>query len=89
MLKFTLKAKIHRSRAKKEREGKKEIQIKHKNSGDMSSGENLIGVMKTRRVDNIPSRMDHGDLRDIFSRYGDVGDVHIPKDFRTGESRGL
>jgi len=47
--------------------------------------EGLISI----KVDNIPNRFGPIDLREMFGRYGDIGDVHIPKDKWTGENRGF
>lgn len=40
------------------------------------------------KVDNITYRTNVEDLRDAFSKYGSIGDIFIPRDPRTFESRG-
>jgi hypothetical protein len=47
--------------------------------------ENMISL----KVDNLTYRTNSEDLKKIFSKYGQVGDVYIPKDRFTRESRGF
>ena len=42
----------------------------------------------TFKVDNLTYRTTPEDLRRAFDRYGDVGDVYIPRDRFSRESRG-
>ena len=44
--------------------------------------------MVSLKVDNLTYRTTPDDLRRAFERYGDVGDVYIPRDRFTRESRG-
>ncbi len=38
---------------------------------------------------NLTFRTTTADLMKLFDKFGPIGDVHIPKDFRTGESKGF
>jgi arginine/serine-rich splicing factor 2 len=40
-------------------------------------------------VDNLSYRTDIEDVRRLFERYGDIGDVYIPRDRRSNQSRGF
>ena len=44
--------------------------------------------MVSLKVDNLTYRTTPEDLRRAFDRYGDVGDVYIPRDRFSRESRG-
>ena len=46
-----------------------------------------ISTMTSLKVDNITYRTTIDDLKRIFDKYGEIGDVYIPRD-RRGESRG-
>lgn len=46
-----------------------------------------ISGMTSLKVDNITYRTTIDDLKRIFDKYGEIGDVYIPRD-RRGESRG-
>eukprot|EP01041_Mallomonas_annulata_P013306 gene13306-28191_t len=48
-----------------------------------------IDSMYTLKVDNITYRTSIDDLKEEFKRFGDVGDVYIPRSFGTGEPRGF
>lgn len=48
-----------------------------------------IGGMTSLKVDNLSFRTTPDDLRPVFERYGDVGDIYIPRDRFTKESRGF
>ncbi|VEL08227.1 unnamed protein product [Protopolystoma xenopodis] len=48
-----------------------------------------IEGMVSLKVDNLAYRTTIDELRRIFSRYGEVGDVYIPKDPYSYESRGF
>jgi len=41
------------------------------------------------KVDNISYRTTESELRDLFGRYGSIGDIYIPRMRETGESRGF
>ncbi|KAI1717062.1 RNA recognition motif domain-containing protein [Ditylenchus destructor] len=41
------------------------------------------------KVDNLSYNTTVYELRRLFERYGEIGDVHIPKDRRTNQSRGF
>jgi len=45
--------------------------------------------MVSLKVDNLTYRTTGDDLEYLFEKYGKVGDVYIPKDHRTRESRGF
>ncbi|KAK3084109.1 hypothetical protein FSP39_008309 [Pinctada imbricata] len=45
--------------------------------------------MISLKVDNLSYRTNPDDLRRAFEKYGDVGDVYIPRDRFTRESRGF
>merc|ERR1711868_276843 len=47
-----------------------------------------ISGMISLKIDNLSYRTDSETLRRKFGRYGDIGDVYIPKD-KYGESRGF
>lgn len=48
-----------------------------------------IDGMSSLKVDNLTYRTTPEDLRRAFDKYGDVGDVYIPRDRFTRESRGF
>ncbi len=45
--------------------------------------------MVSLKVDNLTYRTSPEDLRRVFEKYGDVGDLYIPRDRFTRESRGF
>lgn len=45
--------------------------------------------MKRMYVGNLPYSSSEDDLRDLFARYGTVGDVNVIRDRETGRSRGF
>ncbi len=45
--------------------------------------------MKRMYVGNLPYSSSEDDLRDLFSQYGEVGDVNVVEDRETGRSRGF
>lgn len=45
--------------------------------------------MVSLKVDNLVFRVTPDDLRPLFEKYGDVGDIYIPRDPRTKDSRGF
>ena len=45
--------------------------------------------MVSLKVDNLSYRITPEELKPIFERYGEVGDVYIPRDRFTKESRGF
>merc|ERR1712127_367763 len=47
-----------------------------------------IGGMTSLKIDNLSYRTDAESLRRTFSKFGEIGDVYIPKD-KHGESRGF
>lgn len=55
----------------------------------MSRGPPEIEGMTSLKVDNLTFRTTPEDLRKAFEKYGDVGDVYIPRDRFTRESRGF
>jgi len=48
-----------------------------------------ITNMISLKVDNLTYRTRIEDLKDMFSKYGKVGDIYIPRNYRTQESRGF
>lgn len=48
-----------------------------------------IRGMVSLKVDNLSYRITPEELKPIFERYGDVGDIYIPRDRFTKESRGF
>lgn len=48
-----------------------------------------IQGMVSLKVDNLSYRTTADDLKPIFEKYGDVGDIYIPRDHYTKESRGF
>ncbi|XP_065206492.1 serine/arginine-rich splicing factor 2-like isoform X2 [Planococcus citri] len=53
--------------------------------GSSSRTENMISL----KVDNLTYRTTPDDLRRVFERCGEVGDIYIPRDRFTRESRGF
>merc|ERR1719447_988122 len=45
--------------------------------------------MVSLKVDGLSHRTTTDDLEGLFDKYGRIGDVYIPKDYRTKESRGF
>ena len=45
--------------------------------------------MISLKVDGLSHRTSAEDLEGLFDKYGRIGDVYIPKDYRTKESRGF
>ncbi|CAL1528819.1 unnamed protein product [Lymnaea stagnalis] len=58
-------------------------------SGGYGRGPPAIDGMVSLKVDNLTYRTTPDDLRRAFEKYGDVGDVYIPRDRFTRESRGF
>lgn len=58
-------------------------------SFDGSKGPPQIEGMTSLKVDNLTYRTTVGDLTHVFSKYGDLGDVYIPRDRYKQESRGF
>ncbi|KAG5187775.1 hypothetical protein JKP88DRAFT_253829 [Tribonema minus] len=48
-----------------------------------------ISGMITLKVDNITFRTTADEVRRVFDKYGEVGDVYIPRDKATGDPRGF
>ncbi|KAK9509017.1 hypothetical protein O3M35_006432 [Rhynocoris fuscipes] len=48
-----------------------------------------VDSMVSLKVGNITYRTTCDDLKHVFGKYGHVGDVYIPKDRFTKESRGF
>ena len=48
-----------------------------------------LDAMYTVKIDNLSYQTVEADLRDAFDRYGEIGDVYIPKDFQGGGSKGF
>ena len=45
--------------------------------------------MSTLKVDNLTYRTTAEALRKVFEKYGDIGDIYIPRDYYTKDSRGF
>jgi len=45
--------------------------------------------MKRMYVGNLPYSSSEDDVRELFSQYGEVGDVNVVRDRETGRSRGF
>ena len=58
-------------------------------SFESSRGPPAIEGMTSLKVDNLTYRTTVGDLEHVFSKYGDLGDVYIPRDRYNHESRGF
>ncbi|CAH3014299.1 unnamed protein product [Porites evermanni] len=58
-------------------------------SFDSKRGPPAIEGMTSLKVDNLTYRTTIGDLERVFSKYGDLGDVYIPRDRYKQESRGF
>lgn len=48
-----------------------------------------IKGMISLKITNITYRTTGDDLREIFGKYGQVGDVYVPKNRFNGENRGF
>ena len=48
-----------------------------------------VAGMTSLKVDNLSYRTAPEDLKPLFEKYGEVGDVYIPRDRFTKESRGF
>lgn len=60
-------------------------------SGDPYRGRrppNIRGMVSLK-VDNLSYRISPEELKPVFERYGEVGDIYIPRDRFTKESRGF
>lgn len=58
-------------------------------SFDSSRGPPHIEGMTSLKVDNLTYRTTVAELTQVFSKYGDLGDVYIPRDRYKQESRGF
>ena len=56
---------------------------------DGSRGPPNIAGMTSLKVDNLTYRTTMDDLDRYFSKYGDLGDIYIPRDRHRRESRGF
>merc|ERR1719215_1851240 len=48
-----------------------------------------VESMVSLRVDNLPYRAHGEDLKPLFDKYGEVGDIYLPTERGTGRSRGF
>ncbi|KUF77863.1 Serine/arginine-rich splicing factor 2 [Phytophthora nicotianae] len=48
-----------------------------------------VDNMFTLKVDNVPFQIGSDELRDLFSKFGEIGDVYIPRARGSNESRGF
>ena len=58
-------------------------------SFDSSRGPPQIEGMTSLKVDNLTYRTTTADLTKVFSKFGELGDVYIPRDRYKQESRGF
>lgn len=49
----------------------------------------LLQSVSPLQVDNISYRTMEDDLGRVFDRYGEIGDIYIPKDFMGGGNKGF
>merc|ERR1712080_15437 len=56
---------------------------------DGSKGPPAIEGMTSLKVDNLTYRTTMEDLERYFRKYGEIGDIYIPRDRNTHESRGF
>lgn len=80
-----------RSRSRGRYKSRSRSRSKGRNSGDPYKGRrppNIRGMVSLK-VDNLSYRITPEELKPIFERYGDVGDIYIPRDRFTKESRGF
>jgi len=54
-----------------------------------SASKMSIKRMISLKVDNLPYRATADSLNEVFAKYGEIGDVYIPRDYETAESRGF
>ncbi|TMW66995.1 hypothetical protein Poli38472_012111 [Pythium oligandrum] len=48
-----------------------------------------VDAMITLKVDNVPFQVAPEELKELFTKYGEVGDVYIPRSRGSNESRGF
>uniref|UniRef100_A0A8R1HYK6 RRM domain-containing protein n=2 Tax=Caenorhabditis japonica TaxID=281687 RepID=A0A8R1HYK6_CAEJA len=48
-----------------------------------------INGLTSLKIDNLSYQTTPNDLRRVFDRYGDIGDVHIPRDKYSRQSKGF
>ncbi|KAF6029567.1 hypothetical protein EB796_012136 [Bugula neritina] len=48
-----------------------------------------ITGMTSLKVDNLTYRTSTDDLKRVFDKYGEIGDIYIPRDAYSMESRGF
>jgi len=48
-----------------------------------------LGSLVLLQVDNLSYRTGSEELRRLFDRYGEIGDIHIPRDRFTRQSKGF
>lgn len=58
-------------------------------SFDGSKGPPNIDGMTSLKVDNLTYRTGVDQLKKVFGKYGDVGDIYIPRDRKHNQSRGF
>ena len=81
-----------RSRSRERRRSRSRDRDRDRGSGGDSFRKgrppNIEGMMSLK-VDNLSYRITPEDLKPLFERYGEVGDIYIPRDRFTKESRGF
>lgn len=88
----------HRSRSRdrdryyreRDRDGGRDRDRDRGRGGDFGNRRppNIQGMVSLK-VDNLSYRISPEELKPIFERYGEVGDIYIPRDRFTKESRGF
>jgi RNA recognition motif-containing protein len=48
-----------------------------------------ISGLYSLKIDNLDYNVDSDELRSLFGAYGEVGDVYMPRDHETKQSRGF
>ncbi|ULU06985.1 hypothetical protein L5515_014759 [Caenorhabditis briggsae] len=56
--------------------------------GDRRAAPDINGLTSLK-IDNLSYQTTPNDLRRVFERYGDIGDVHIPRDKYSRQSKGF
>jgi RNA recognition motif-containing protein len=56
---------------------------------DTSAGPPDIAGLYSLKIDNLDFQVSRNDIRTMFAKYGNVGDVYVPRDHITKQSRGF
>ncbi|EFO91556.1 CRE-RSP-4 protein [Caenorhabditis remanei] len=60
----------------------------NRGGGDRRAAPDINGLTSLK-IDNLSYQTTPNDLRRVFDRYGDIGDVHIPRDKYSRQSKGF